>query len=279
MTNQIQKANNSLSNNSKNKKKKFSEFIQSNSVKSMIASSVGKKADRFCTSILSAVANNHDLAECDNVSILSAAMIGEGLSLSPSPQLGHYYLVPFADKAQFIMGYKGYIQLALRTGVYSKIISIPVKQGEFVSFDPYTEEIKLTPSKEDPDARDALPTIGYYCMIEYTSGFRKALYWTKNKMEQHAITYSKGYKAKKGYTFWEKDFDAMAQKTLLRQILSKWGLLSEELRIAMESDDAAVNDDGTLEYADLTNTEEVEEQSANESSEDPFSAVIGGGKE
>lgn len=274
MTNQIQKANNSITNNSV--KKKFSEFIKSDSVKALIASTVGKKADRFCTAIVSAVSNNQDLSKCDNVSILSASLIGEGISLSPSPQLGHYYIIPFANKAKFVMGYKGYIQLALRTGVYSKIVSIPVKQGEFVSFDPYTEDIKLSPFKEDPDVREALPTVGYYTMIEYISGFKKALYWSKEKMEKHAITYAKGYKDKKGYTFWEKDFDAMAQKTMIRQILSKWGLLSDELRIAMESDDAAVNDDGTLEYADLTNTEEVEEQSANESSEDPFSAVIDG---
>ena len=85
-------------------------------------------------------------------------------------------------------------------------------------------------------------------MFEYINGFKKAMYWSREKMESHALKYSKGYAAKKGYTFWEKDFDAMACKTMLRQLISKWGIMSIELQTAYERDDAIINEDGTYEY-------------------------------
>ena len=87
-------------------------------------------------------------------------------------------------------------------------------------------------------------------MFEYLNGFRKAMYWSKDKMEKHAIKYSKGYQAKKGYTFWEKDFDGMAYKTMLRQLISKWGIMSLEMQNAFEKDMASIQTDGTFEYVD-----------------------------
>ena len=87
-------------------------------------------------------------------------------------------------------------------------------------------------------------------MFEYVNGFRKSIYWSKQKMEAHALQYSKGYKAKSGYTFWEKDFDAMAFKTMLRQLISKWGIMSIDMQNAYESDMAVINEDGSKEYVD-----------------------------
>ena len=87
-------------------------------------------------------------------------------------------------------------------------------------------------------------------MFEYTNGFRKSMYWSKAKMEKHALKYSKGYKAHKGYTFWEKDFDGMAYKTMLRQLISKWGIMSIDMQKAVEKDMATINTDGTYEYVD-----------------------------
>ena len=87
-------------------------------------------------------------------------------------------------------------------------------------------------------------------MFEYTNGFRKTLYWSKSKMEKHALKYSMGYRAKKGYTFWEKDFDAMAYKTMLRQLISKWGIMSIEMQQAVEKDMSAINTDGSFNYVD-----------------------------
>ena len=103
---------------------------------------------------------------------------------------------------------------------------------------------------EDEEERENAPTIGYYAMFEYTNGFKKAMYWSKAKMEAHALKYSMGYRAKKGYTFWEKDFDAMAYKTMLRQLISKWGIMSIDMITAIDSDMAVINEDGTKTYVD-----------------------------
>ena len=103
---------------------------------------------------------------------------------------------------------------------------------------------------DDEEERENAETIGYYAMFEYTNGFRKSLYWSKSKMEKHALKYSKGYSAHKGYTFWETDFDGMAFKTMLRQLISKWGIMSIDMQQAVEKDMATINTDGTYEYVE-----------------------------
>lgn len=130
---------------------------------------------------------------------------------------------------------KGYVQLALRSGYYKRINVLDVKYGELKRWNPLTEEIDLD-IMTDELARESAQTIGYVASFEYLNGFTKTIYWSKEKMENHAIKYSKGYAAKKGYTFWEKDFDAMAFKTMLRQLISKWGIMSIDLQKAFEAD-------------------------------------------
>ena len=236
-------------------KPKFSVAIQSDTYKNLINRTLGdeNRAKRFIASISSAVATNPGLQECDAGTILSGALLGEALNLSPSPQLGQYYLVPFNTKngkqAQFQLGYKGYIQLAIRSGQYKKLNVLAIKQGELVKYDPLNEEIEVN-LIEDEEERESAETIGYYAMFEYTNGFRKSLYWSKKKMEKHALQYSKGFAARKGYTFWEKDFDGMAYKTMLRQLISKWGIMSIEMTEVLEKDMAVINQDGSVEYVD-----------------------------
>lgn len=258
--------NNSLA--KKNQKASLSAYLTNDAVKNQINSIVGgKNGQRFIASIVSAVQATPALKECDNASIVSSALLGESLKLSPSPQLGHYYMVPFNDSkrgckvATFQLGYKGYIQLAIRSGMYKKINVVAIKEGELVRFDPLNEEIEVN-LIQDEEEREKAETIGYYAMFEYTNGFRKAIYWSKAKMEAHALKYSKGYKAKKGYTFWEKDFDAMAFKTMLRQLISKWGIMSIDMQTAIDSDMAVINEDGTRDYVD--NYEEAAEEPAAE---------------
>jgi recombination protein RecT len=275
-----------------NSKPKFTAVINSDGYKKMINSTLGnpQKAARFVTAITSAVSTNPALAECDASTIVSAGLLGEGLNLSPSPQLGQYYLVPFNDRknnrkvAQFQLGYKGYIQLAIRSGQYKKLNVLPIKEGELISFNPLEEEIEVQ-LIEDETAREEAATIGYYAMFEYTNGFKKAMYWSKEKMESHAEKYSMGYKAKKGYTFWEKDFDAMACKTMLRQIISKWGIMSIEMQKALESDSAVISENGSVDYIDAPVVEnpqpEVVDAEPVEASEQPevvdeFAAIMEG---
>lgn len=231
-------------------------YLTGDAVKNQINSVVGgKDGQRFISAIVSAVNTNPELQECTNQSILSGALLGESLKLSPSPQLGHYYLVPFNDKnvgkvAQFQLGYKGYIQLAIRSGQYRKLNVIAIKKGELEYFDPLNEDIRVHLMVDDWDAREEAETIGYYAFFELVNGYRKAMYWSKKQMEAHALKYSPGYKAQKGYTFWEKNFDAMAYKTMLRQLISKWGVMSIDLQTAIEGDMAIISEDGTPHYVE-----------------------------
>lgn len=256
---------------------KFSVAIQSEAYKNLINNTLNdpKRASRFIANITSAVSVNPALQECDASTILSAGLLGEALNLTPSPQLGQFYLIPFDDKkrgckvATFVIGYRGYVQLAIRSGQYRKINVLPIKEGELINFDPMTEEIEVN-LIEDDDAREEAPTIGYYAMFEYTNGFRKAMYWSKKKMMAHADRYSKAFN-KKSYedlkagkipqsdmwkysSFWYQDFDAQACKTMLRQLISKWGIMSVEMQKALEYDQGvAVVKDGKLggvEYVD-----------------------------
>ena len=247
----------------KNQKQTFSAFLATDAMKKKVNEMVGgEKGQQFVTAIISAVSANPQLAECDNASIVSAALVGQALNLSPSPQLGQFYMVPFNDSkrgckvAQFQIGYKGYIQLAIRSGQYKKLNVLAIKKGELKKYDPLNEEIEVELIENEED-REKEETIGYYAMFEYLNGFRKTLYWSKEKMEAHALKYSKGYRAKKGYTFWEKDFDGMAYKTMLRQLISKWGIMSIDLTMqkALESDMAVVNDNGTYDYVDNSEVE------------------------
>ena len=265
--------NNSLVKAKSNQRLGLTAYLTQDAVKNQINNVIGgKDGQRFISAIVSAVNNNPSLSECTNQSILSGALLGESLKLSPSPQLGQYYLVPFNDKnkgkvAQFQLGYKGYIQLAIRSGQYKKLNVLAIKEGELINFDPLNEEIEVK-LIDDEEAREQAETIGYYAMFEYTNGFKKAIYWTKKKMEAHAMKYSKGYQAKKGYTFWEKDFDGMAYKTMLRQLISKWGIMSIEMQSAIDGDMAVINEDGTKNYVDVENESDVIEAEAVEVQEE-----------
>ena len=250
----------------------FSAFLTSDAIKNRINAMVGgKDGQRFISAVISAVSVNPGLTECEHSTILSAALLGESLKLSPSPQLGQYYLVPFNDKkrgtkvAQFQLGYKGYIQLAIRSGQYKKLNVLAIKEGELIRFDALNEEIEVKLIDDDTQ-REQAKTIGYYAMFEYTNGFRKAMYWSREKMMAHADKYSMAFSAAKYQdlldgkipqnemwkysSFWYKDFDGMAYKTMLRQLISKWGIMSIELQTAIDKDMAAIRDDGTVDYVD-----------------------------
>lgn len=250
----------------------FSAFLTSDAIKNRINAMVGgKDGQRFISAVISAVSVNPGLTECEHSTILSAALLGESLKLSPSPQLGQYYLVPFNDKkrgtkvAQFQLGYKGYIQLAIRSGQYKKLNVLAIKEGELIRFDALNEEIEVKLIDDDTQ-REAAKTIGYYAMFEYVNGFRKAMYWSREKMMSHADKYSMAFSAAKYQdlldgkipqsemwkysSFWYKDFDGMAYKTMLRQLISKWGIMSIDLQTAIDKDMAAIRDDGTVDYVD-----------------------------
>ncbi len=255
-------------------KPKFSLAIQSDKYKRLINNTLSdpKRAAKFIAAISSAVATNASLQQCDAGSILSGALLGEALNLSPSPQLGQYYLVPYDKKqynqqtktweviesnAQFQLGYKGYIQLAIRSGQYKDIDVIEVREGEYKGRDRITGKHQFE-FIEDEVERENKEIIGYMAYFEYLNGFYKNLYWSKEKMQKHALEYSQAYasdvKKNTNYSFWSKDFNGMAFKTMLRQLISKWGVMSIDMQEALTKDMSVVKDDGTYDYIDNQTT-------------------------
>lgn len=279
---------NSLANRQQTQPQKagITTFLNSMAVMENIDQALGKdNRQRFITGVISAVNNNPQLQECTNQSILSGALLGESLKLSPSPQLGHYYLVPFNDKnkgkvAQFQLGYKGYIQLAIRSGQYKKLNVLAIKEGELEYFDPLNEDIKINLMIDKWDEREESKTVGYYAMFELVNGFRKAIYWSKKQMIAHADKYSPAFSAKETTvhtkngdkkkvsfedfeagnfptedawmysSFWYKNFDGMAYKTMLRQLISKWGIMSIDLQSAFENDMTFTDENGQVNYVE-----------------------------
>ena len=263
------------------KKESIVTFLSNDAVRAQIDKVVGESVSQsFITAIVSAVQSNPALKDCTNKSILNAALFGETLKLSPLPQFGYYYIVPYDNKklgckeAQFQMGYKGYVQLAARTGQYKRINVLPIKEGELVKYDPLTEEIELN-LIEDEEERENAKTIGYYAFFEYMNGFRKAMYWSREKMLKHADRYSKAfslnatsgrypkvsfadyekgnYNKKDEWLYsssWYQDPDLMACKTLIRQLLGKWGMMSTEMQNAYRNDMGVLRDDGAVDYVD-----------------------------
>lgn len=281
---------------------KLSVYLQNDAVKKQINQVVGgKNGTRFISSIVSAVQSTPALQECTSPSIVNAALLGEALNLSPSPQLGQFYMVPFDNKkkgckeAQFQLGYKGYIQLAIRSGYYKKLNVLAIKEGELVRYDPLDEEVEVN-LIEDDILREEAPTMGYFAMFEYENGFRKTLYWSKKKMLAHAEKYSFAFYKNGGArslelleqgkipekdmwkysSFWFKDFDGMALKTMLRQLISKWGIMSIDLQNAIDKDMAVIHEDGKTEYVDAVKAEDdgvVSDQELQEVQEDQPAAV------
>lgn len=249
----------------------ISKYLGNDDVKKWLVSSLGTEAARqnFTSNIVACVSANPDLQKCDFPSIVSAGLLATSLKLSMSPSLGLCYIVPYEDYKNkrsvgtFILSYKGYIQLAIRSGYYKAINVTEIKKGEYLGRDAETGDPRFK-FIEDDETRDALPTIGYMAHFEYLNGFRKVLYWSKEKMISHADTYSKAFskdavksqypnKCKVSFADYEagkypKDeewkysspwyrlFDDMAKKTMIRQLISKWGIMSIDMQTAYEKD-------------------------------------------
>lgn len=278
-------------------KESFSQYLTKDSIKQKINAIVGgDKGASFISGLLSAVTANPTLQTCTQASLLNCALLGHSLNLSPSPQLGHYYIVPYDNKklgiteGQFQLGYKAYIQMALRTGQYKTISVIDVKEGELKRFDRLTNEIEFN-FNEDDFAREKLKTVGYVAYFKLINGFEKVLFWTKEKMELHADKYSKAFNLKisqeiaqgkipekdmwKYSSYWYKDFDGMAFKTMLRQLISKWGIMSTEMELAFKSDMAIIRDDNTFDYVDNQNDLIEQQETISKEQQEEIAKIIG----
>lgn len=267
----------------KQKKPSFVATISTEGYKKLINSTLRdpKRANRFVASVTSAVSASPTLQECEAKSIISCALLGEGLELSPSPQLGQFYMVPYKQKekcdqagnvlvpartvAQFQLGVNGYKQLAIRSGQYLDIDAIEIREGEYKGRNkengkPMFEFI------EDDEVRENSPIVGYLAYFELLNGFKKSVYFSHEKMLNHADKYSQAFSRQKYEDLqagkipqrelwkysspWYSGFTGMALKTVIRQLISKWGIVSIEMQTAIDKDMAAINEDGSVDYVD-----------------------------
>lgn len=276
MTNQLVNQNNSVQGLLKNPaiQKKFNDVLKD-------------KSNSFTSSLISLVNGDGNLSDSEPMSIVASAMQAAQLDLPIEKQFGFAYIVPFnaknkqtgkwEKKAQFMLGYRGYIQLAQRSGQYQSINVISVYDGQLESWNPLTEQAKFNPDNQISD--EVVGYIGYFKLL---NGFEKTTYWTREQVEKHRIENNKGKDKRKLTGVWASNYDAMAQKTVLRNLLSKWGILSIEMQQGVLADDTIsdIDNDGQVQRVDVTesvddvqveinqnaNTEELDFNQ----SEDPF---------
>jgi len=256
-----------LDQNTPEKKLSFSELARKKT-SSLLSADAGEK---FTTSLVALVQQNKGLQACEPNSLILAALQAHSLGLPLNRSLGQAWIIPFKQnrkstmsEASFVVGYKGYLQLAIRSGYYRKINVLTIKEGELRNFDPLNEVLDVELIQDEYE-REQAETVGYYAMYEYLNGFRKSVYWSKEKMLSHADRYSQAFSLNgnrdrvsyadfvagkypkseeyKYSSFWYKDFDSMAKKTMIRHLLTHWGILSVDMQTALASDMRVLRDD------------------------------------
>lgn len=212
-------------------------FFKSEAVQHRLQEVVGKRSNQFATTMLSILRDNDMLAKADSNSVMTAALKAVSLGLPIEPSLGFAYVVPFNNRkkriveAQFQLGYKGLIQLAMRSGQITRLNAGPIYEGQFNSFDEITEELDYIKGYKKSENEGIA---GYFAYFRLSNGFEKRVYWTIDQVRDHAKRYSQSYKS--GYGPWVDNFDAMARKTVLKNILSTYAPLSTEMQEAISAD-------------------------------------------
>lgn len=226
---------------------RLSSLLQQDSIRSKFEQVLGKNAAGFISSIISAVSTNPALAKAEPMSIISSAAIAASLNLPINPSLGFAYIVPYGTQAQFQIGWKGLVQLAMRSGQYKTLNIAKVPEGGIKSHNTITGEMEFNSGIESEK------TIGYVLYFKLLNGFEKYFYMSREKCEAHGKKYSKSYASGQ----WAKDFDSMALKTVAKNGLARYGILSVAMQTAIEKDQA-IEQDGQISYPDAPQ-EEVKE--------------------
>lgn len=227
---------------------KFSVAIQGQGYQKLISDTLGDKelARQFVADISTVVSQNKDLQLCDPATILSAGLMASSLKLPLSQSLGFAYVIPYGDKATLQLGYKAYIQLAQRSGQFRRLGVKEVHKGEVIGQDEFGDDIFKFDHKFDDKE-----IVGYYAYFELLNGFKKTMYWTVEQCLAHGKRYSKSYNK-----LWKENPGVMCQKTVLKLLLSRYAPLSVEMQKAIQSDQAVINDDGSVDYVDNPNNDE-----------------------
>lgn len=210
-------------------------LMDSPAVKKRFEEVLCERAPQYMSSIVNLVNSDTNLKKCEPMSVIASCMVAATMDLPVDKNLGYAWVVPYKDKAQFQIGYKGFIQLALRTGQYKAINVVEIREGELISWNPLSEEVEI-----DFTERKSNKVIGYAGYFKLLNGFEKTVYWSKEDMEAHAKKFSKTYNFKN--SVWQTDFDSMAKKTVIRNLLSKWGILSIEMQKAYTADNNTIKE-------------------------------------
>lgn len=234
------------------------ELFSKDIVKKKFEELMGNRSNQFMTSVLQIVASNEMLSKAEPSTVLNAAITAAALDLPINNNLGFAYIVPYNDRrsnkcvAQFQMGYKGFIQLAQRSGQFKTISASPIFDGQLIEMNP------LTGFKFDFSKKTSEKIIGYAAFFSLLNGFEKTLYMSVEEINKHAGKYSQTFK--KGFGVWKDDFDGMACKTVIKLLLSKFAPLSVEMQKSIVTDQAIVkNMEGSdLEYTDHQVIEEID---------------------
>lgn len=224
--------------------KSIKDYFSNEQVRSKFAEVLGTKTASFCTTVVQIASQSEMLQKCDPASIMQSAMVAATLDLPVNPNLGFAYILPYGSKAQFQLGYKGLIQLAQRSGQFINISATPIFDGQIVAENPLTGYVFDFTKKSSK-------VVGYAAYFKLLNGFEKTLYMSVEQLQAHGKKYSQTYK--KGFGLWADDFDSMAQKTVIKLLLSKYAPLSVEMSKALVADQAVIEDADTMDVTYVDN--------------------------
>jgi len=231
--------------------KQFNSFIANPRTQDYLSTVLAEKKASFVNNLTALVSNNAALQVCKPDTLMFASLKATALDLPLDQNLGFAYVLPYKDNktgttsAQFQMGYKGFVQLALRTGQFKTLNATDVREGELIDEDFVTGELTFRKAEN----RESLPVVGYVGYFKLLNGFEKYLYMTEAEMKAHALRYSQTYK--KGYGQWKENFSAMALKTVLKLLLSKYAPLSVEMQNAIKADQTVMQKPDEYEHVDV----------------------------
>lgn len=232
---------------------RFNRMIMHPNTDSYLTSVLAERKGEFINNLTAVVANDAKLQACEPLTLMYAALKATALRLPLDPNLGQAYIIPYKNnrerktEAQFQIGWKGFIQLAIRSGQFQTINATEIRDGELKGYDLMTGEVNVQAVAE----RENKPVIGYLAYFKLTNGFAKSLYMTAEEIEQHATRYSQSYRGKyKDSSLWATDKDAMAKKTVLKLLLNRFAPLSIDMQNAVQADQSVLHGDGKLDYVD-----------------------------
>lgn len=236
--------------------KSFNQMIVNPNTQQYLQNVLGERRGEFVNNIVALVASNRQLQECEPTTLMFAALKATALQLPLDPNLAQAHVIPFKNnktrtvEAQFQLGWRGFVQLAIRSGQFQTINVTDIREGEMQGYDLITGEMQVKAMPE----REKLPVVGYMAFFRLNNGFSKSLYMTAGEVEQHAKRYSQTYASKNDYvrnaSKWTTDFDAMARKTVLKLLLSRFAPLSVDMQQAVVADQAVLRGKDKFDYVD-----------------------------